>query len=177
MSNPFDLTSSGPMPGMIDARRPLDDPDRESPAVELQTLIWGVLTDDARLMTLANGVYDFVPEPRRDIAGEENRPWGAMQGYVSFGPLDVTNDDAECIMAGQYTFQLDCWSRQKNSLHCRRMVDRIRTLLNNTAYPIADNAMVGMTIEAWRWMRDPDGLTTHGMVSVRAFVEDGGEDD
>ena len=68
-----------------------------SPAGDLQRAIYQALTGDPYLMTLINGVYDFVPEARPDIAGRELDPWGSVEAYVSFGPLDALNDSAECI--------------------------------------------------------------------------------
>jgi hypothetical protein len=145
----------------------------ESPAVELQGLIYAVLTGDAAMMALIHDVYDFVPEPRPDLAGETDRPWGSMQGYISFGPLDVINDDSECLVSGLYTFQLDVWSRQRNSLHCRRIIDRARALFDQQSFDLPTNALVGTTIKHWRQFRDPDGLTTHGIISLETTIEDG----
>jgi hypothetical protein len=144
-----------------------------SPGGDLQRAIYQALTGDPYLMTLINGVYDFVPEARPDIAGRELDPWGTVEAYVSFGPMDALNDGAECITSGAYTLQLDAWSRQKTSVHCRRIVDQIRRLLDGTTFETTTgNAIVGLTIEAWREMRDPDGLTTHGIVSVQGSIED-----
>jgi hypothetical protein len=140
---------------------PLNPP--ASPGRELQRALYEALTDDAYLMTLIAGVYDFVPE---------KDPFGSVQGYVSFGPLDVVNDNSECIEAGLYTWQLDVWSRQRNSMHCRDVVDQIRRILDGSNFDLPDNAAAGTTIEAWRFMRDPDGLTTHGIVSVQLTIED-----
>jgi hypothetical protein len=144
-----------------------------SPGADLQRAIFEALTGDAYMMTLVNGVYDFVPAARADIAGREADPWGAVQGYISFGPMDVTNDNAECLESGHYTVQLDAWSRQKTSVHCRKIVDQVRRILDGTSFDLpTGNALVGLTIEAWRFMRDPDGLTTHGVVSVQGSIED-----
>ena len=157
-----------------DIRTPVDpaNPPASSGA-DLQRAVYEALTEDPYLMTLINGVYDFVPEARPDVPGRDKDPWGDVQGYISFGPMDATNDSAECIESGLYTLQLDAWSRQRNSVHCRRIVDQVRRILDNLTVDVpGGNALVGFTIEAWRFMRDPDGLTTHGILSVQTSIED-----
>lgn len=135
----------------------------ESVQVELQKAIYAALTSSAAVMALCDAVYDFVPE----------KPWsGPHNAYVSFGPAQTLNDDSECITGDEAFLQLDCWSRDKNSLSCKRLVDAVKAVLNNVTLPFDDNAMVGMSVEGTRIMRDPDGLTTHGIVSVTAFVEE-----
>jgi hypothetical protein len=167
MSEPTNIIS-GAAPDLMRERAAV-----ESPAVELQGLVYETLTGDAAMMALIYDVYDFVPEPRPDLSGEQDRPWGTMQGYISFGPLDVVNDDSECIMAGVYTFQLDVWSRQRNSMHCRRIMDRVRMLFDQQRFDLPTNALAGTTIEHWRQYRDPDGHTSHGVISLQATIEDG----
>lgn len=138
-----------------------------SPQAELQKLIYETLIADAQVMAQANDVFDPVP-PLPFNAFDA----GTKNGYISFGPTQVVNDDAECITAGEHNFQIDCWSRDVGFPHCKRMVDAVARALNNKELDLTDNAFVGMTIENRQVFRDPDGLTSHGVVSVRVFIEE-----
>lgn len=134
-----------------------------SPQAELQKLIYDVLIADADVMAQADAIYDAVPPD----------PWGgAHNGYVSFGPSDVIDDDAECITGGQHTFQIDCWSRQVGSPHCKRLVDAVSAALHEQPLTLTDNALVEIYITLRQVLRDPDGLTTHGIIQVTALVEE-----
>lgn len=139
-----------------------------SPQAELQKLIYLTLSADAGVMALANDVYDPVPPlPFNPFAID------TKNGYVSFGPTQVVNDDADCITAGEHYFQIDCWSREVGFPHVKRMVDAVAVALNDRQdLELNDNALVGITVENRQVLRDPDGLTSHGILSVRAWIEE-----
>jgi hypothetical protein len=137
-----------------------------SPQAELQKLLFEQMTGNATLMALANGVYDFVPpDPFETLSGTVN-------GYITFGPTQVLNDDSECIIGQEHMVQIDCWSRQKNTVHCKRMVDTVASIFNEKSFPMVDNALVGITVQDRRVFADPDGLTTHGMLTLMVYVEE-----
>lgn len=139
-----------------------------SPQAELQKLIYETLVGDSGVMALANDVFEPVPPKPFDpyAAGSKN-------GYVSFGPTQVINDDADCITAGEHYFQIDCWSRDVGFPHVKRMVDAVAVALNDRQdLSLNDNALVGITVENRQVFRDPDGLTSHGVLSIRAWIEE-----
>lgn len=133
-----------------------------SAQAELQKLILDTLTADTAVMGMVNGIYDNVPD----------NPWGTKQQYVSFGPSDVVEDDADCIIGGDHSFQVDCWSRRVGKVHCRRLVDAVKKALHEIEAELADNALVEMRVTFRRVFDDPDGLTKHGVVTVRALIEE-----
>ena len=133
---------------------------------ELQKLLFDTLTGNAALMALADAVYDFVPPDPFD-------PWGAKKGYVSFGASDVFNEDAECLTESTHTVQIDCWSRQVGSVHCKRMVDAVYVALHgNSSLVLSVNALLETQVILRQVFRDPDGLTTHGVLQVQAMIEE-----
>ncbi|NMG39887.1 DUF3168 domain-containing protein [Chelativorans sp. ZYF759] len=133
-----------------------------SASAELQKLILDTLTADTEVMAEVNGIYDRVPE----------KPWGTANQYISFGPSDVVEDDAECIVGGEHTFQIDCWSRRVGMVHCRRLVDRVKAALHEKDLELAENALVQIRVTFRRILGDPDPLTTHGVVTVQALIEE-----
>jgi hypothetical protein len=134
--------------------------------IELQKLLYDTLSGDTAVMTLADKVYDAVPP-------EPFNPFGPKKAYITFGASDVFNEDAECLILSTHTVQIDCWSRQVGSLHCKRMVDAVYAVLHgNSSLDLSSNALVEMQVVLRQVFRDPDGLTTHGVLQVQAEIEE-----
>lgn len=129
---------------------------------ELHKLIYDQLKGAAAVMALVNGIYDDVPADA----------WGEKLGYVSFGPSYGVEDDADCIIGSEFTRQLDCWSRRPGSVHCEEMVDAVKRALHDQPLELSVNALVSLRVVLTRVFRDPDGETTHGVVQLRALVEE-----
>jgi hypothetical protein len=132
-----------------------------SPSVELQKLIFDRLVADP-------GVHAVVGDRIY-----ENPPEGATFPYVSFGPSDVIEDDAECITGRVETIQIDCWARQDAQISpVKALSDAVKSALHLFAGDMTTHALVEMRVVAMRAFMDPDGLTAHGVVTVEAMVEE-----
>jgi uncharacterized protein DUF3168 len=133
---------------------------------ELQKLLYDTLTGDANVMALVDGVYDRIPpNPFKEKGGQN--------AYISFGAADVVNEDAECLIESLHTVQIDCWSRQVGSVHCKRIVDAVYAVLHeNSSLELSANALVGTQIILRQVFGDPDGLTTHGVIQLQAQIEE-----
>jgi len=135
-------------------------------SIELQKLLFDTLKGDTAVMALAEDVYDAVPPDPFD-------PWGAKKAYISFGPEDAYNEDAECQTNSVHTVQIDCWSRQVGSVHCKRMVDAVYAVLHdNSSLALSQNALQQIQVVLRQVLRDPDGLTTHGVLQVQAMIQE-----
>lgn len=133
-----------------------------SPSTELQTLLYATLKADIGVMALVDGVYDSVP----------TSAFGAKSAYISFGPHDVIDDGSDCIESGEHTFQLDCWSRAVGQTACKNIVDAVKVALHERDLVLTNNALVEIRVTMRRVFKDPDGLTSHGVVMVSAIVEE-----
>ncbi|MBZ9888125.1 DUF3168 domain-containing protein [Mesorhizobium sp. BR1-1-3] len=133
-----------------------------SPSTELQGLLYSTLKADLGVMALVDGVYDNVP----------TTAFGTKKAYISFGPHDVVDDGADCIESGEHTFQLDCWSRAVGQVACKDIVDAVKVALHERELTLTNNALVEIRVIMRRVFRDPDGLTSHGVVMVQAIVEE-----
>lgn len=129
---------------------------------ELQRLYYTTLTSTPAIMALANGVYDKIP----------TAPFGTKTAYISFGPTDSSEDDADCISGQTITTQIDVWSRSVGSLEAKTLTDLVRKALHRKSLALSDNALVDTSVETTRVFRDPDGITTHGVITVSALVEE-----
>ncbi|MGX9144979.1 DUF3168 domain-containing protein [Mesorhizobium sp. 128a] len=137
-----------------------------SPALDLQDLILNALKADALLTAMINGVWDQPPPSTTAFADPKS-------AYVSFGPHDYAEDDEGCIVSGTHTFQLDVWSRSVGFPVCKQIGDRIKAVLHEANFDIpTENALVEIRVPSMRYVRDPDGLTSHGIVTVTALIEE-----
>lgn len=134
-----------------------------SPSLELQQLLYSTLHDDFAISSLVNGVYDIV-QP-----GAFAEP---KLAYISFGPHDYVPDDADCIIGGEHTFQIDVWSRGIGYPKCKEIADLVKAKLHESNIELPINALASITVDSVRFLRDADGLTSRSIITVRALVEE-----
>ncbi|NRP70609.1 hypothetical protein ILFOPFJJ_01490 [Ensifer psoraleae] len=141
-----------------------------SSAAELQKLYYDTLKADSAIMALAYGVYDRVPEKPFgpvDAAGNTEKT-----AYIVLGETDDVEDDAECITGLEKNTTIHVWSRAVGKVECKRLVDLVRKALHRRPLALTENALVDIWVDTTRVFSDPDGLSTHGVVQVRAVVEE-----
>lgn len=131
-----------------------------SPSLELQKALVADLKAQTSISNLVGGrVYDNVPA-------------SPQFPYVSFGPEDHSNEDAESLRAQTVFLQMDIWSREPSSEQCRNILDALKRRIEGNQITISANAVVGEAyIERERVFRDPDGRTWHGVLSIQFDVE------
>lgn len=130
------------------------------PDLELQGLIVNRLKSDSAVANLVGPrVFDTVP---RDAAFP----------YITYGPSDTLEEDADCIEGHAVTVQLHSWSRAVGYPECKRINDAMRACLHDIdGLTLAENALVFLLHRHTQTLRDPDGLTNHGILSFDAFIE------
>jgi hypothetical protein len=132
-----------------------------TPSVDLQTLIFNRLVASAAVGALvADRIYD-------------NAPLDAEYPYLSFGPSDTVEADAEGITARIETVQIDCWARGNARIRpAKELADVVKKALHLYEGEMADHALVEMRVTLTRCFMDADGLTGHGVVQVSCIVEE-----
>lgn len=133
-----------------------------APPFEIQTFLVARLKSDTSVMALVNGIYDVPPTD----------PWGAKKAYISFGPTDVIPDDADCVVGETHTVQIDIWSRSVGMPECKKICAAVKRCLHDADAAFAENALVEIECTLYRTMRDPDGLTNHGVMQFEFKIED-----
>ena len=96
--------------------------------------------------------------------------------HRSLGPFDVTPEVADEYEGGDITFQIDGWSRGSGALVASIEIMQIGRLIHGALHEQTltldeDQRMVALTVEQVRYSRDPDGITEHAIVTVRARTE------
>ena len=132
-----------------------------SVSAELQKLVIDTLKADSAVSAIVGtDVYDHAPS---------SNPFPR----ITMGASDATPDDADCVNGQEVNLQVDCWSRDDGNLHpCRALVDAAREALHEANVSLPDPyALVSIRVPLTRVAQDPDGITAHGIVNVRALVE------
>jgi hypothetical protein len=133
-----------------------------SPQAELQKALFGRLSATPSVMALIDGVHDRV----------DASAFRGKQAYISFGSSDVVDDDAECIIAGEHTLQLDVWCRRVGLVECKKIVDEVKSTLHEADIELATLGLVEVRCVLRRVFTDPDGLTGHGVLQFSATIEE-----
>lgn len=130
-----------------------------SPSYELQAMVTARLKAFAGLSAMVGArVYDNVPP-------------NATFPYVSWGPEQAIEDDAECITGLNVSIQIDAWSRSVGLGEAKKIAEQVRLALHDHETELTDNALVLIDHTSTQFLRDPDGLTNHAVVEFSAFIE------
>lgn len=134
------------------------------PVYELKAAIIARLKADAIVAAfVGNRVYDRPP------VGTVASP------YISMGPWDATQDDAECIEGLEITGQIDVWSWGANeafgSAEASKLSGAVRRALHEAELVLGVNALATLTHRITRYQRESDGATNRAIVSITASVE------
>lgn len=109
-------------------------------------------------------VYDTVP---RDTNGNIT----ATFPYVSLGEATVTYNGADCYDGSDSSFDIHVWSRAPGFPECKRIADAIRTEFNLAEFNITDHTLELLELERAQYLRDPDGITRHAVLTFRALTQ------
>jgi hypothetical protein len=89
--------------------------------------------------------------------------------YVSFGSEQVLDDGNTCDDGWEVFSDIHVWSRAVGYVEAKQLVadvvDRI-----NTISAIGGHALISVVVEDTRMLRDPDGLTSHGIVAAKFII-------
>ena len=126
----------------------------------LQKAIVARLRSDAGVEAIVDDrIYDNVP------------PDPAFP-YLSLGPEQSLPDRASCGYDGSdITLQIDAWSRQPGFAEAKRAAEAVRRALIDAPLELDGHRLVDIALESISTVRDPDGLTSHAVVTMRALTE------
>ncbi|MBC7154493.1 MAG: DUF3168 domain-containing protein [Rhodobacteraceae bacterium] len=143
-----------------------------APESELQKAIYDALKGSAAVMAQVSDVYDDTR--LSDAQKAAGAPWGAEDGYISFGPESTVADDHDCIAIDEITVQLDVWSRRVGRLHCKQVCHAVRQALKDVTLTLPTHGHLTTDLVLQRILPDPDDAITHGVMQFTAHVEEVG---
>jgi len=93
--------------------------------------------------------------------------------YIELGSSQMIPDDAECVAGETHIQTIHVWINSDRSLGtCRAVVGQLYRNLHNGDMALEAGDLVMMRVETTRVMRDRDGITAHGVISLEVWAED-----
>lgn len=129
---------------------------------ELGVAIYAALSGDATLSSLLGGagrVFDTVPS-------------GTPAPYVVIG--EETASDAGRTLAAdaqEHTLTIHVWTEEKSSKPCKQIAARVRAILHGNPPALSAGTCTNLRCEFKETMRDPDGVSWHGVLRFRAATQ------
>jgi hypothetical protein len=127
-------------------------------AFALQTAIYAKLTGDSTLTdTLGVSIYDDIPE-------------NASFPYIQMGQDSISEYDVKDADGSQTTMTLHIWSQYKGAKETKNILDKLHDLLHDSDLTVSGYNFVNCRFEFADILRDPDGVTRHGVIRFRAVT-------
>lgn len=104
----------------------------------------------------------------------DNAPVGEPHPYLTLGPAQEVDDSADCIDGSECYQQIDIWTQVGGSqLSAKEICGAVRKAIRESDMELADPyALVLIDVTSWSVIGDPDEKIAHGIVNVRALVEE-----
>jgi Protein of unknown function (DUF3168) len=100
----------------------------------------------------------------------DNVPFNAAFPYISIGPDQTLPSRADCIDGDEITIQFDGWSRMPSFTEAKRISEAVRRCLNGAPLVLNGYALIDLWLDSSQTLRDPDGLTSHAVITFRALT-------
>jgi len=123
----------------------------------LQSSIYSALNVSAITTTLACGVYDEVIE-------------GNSYPFITLGEETAIDYSTNNLVGAETTINIHVWSRYKGSKQTKQILDKIHDLLHDVSLTVSGVNLINLRFEYSDIMRDPDGITRHGVMRFRAIT-------
>lgn len=132
------------------------------PSLELQGAIVAVLAADTAVKALIGNTVRINPP--------QSTTWPGS--YIEIGEGQEIADLAECVDGSEVYFNIHIWSRVDRSFaDVKKIAATIWDALSGATITLTENHFVLMEREGQQFMRDPDGQTLHGVLTIRALTE------
>ena len=130
------------------------------PSLQLQKAIVAALKSDVNVAAIVAGrIYDAVPG-------------GAVKPYLSFGPFQLLPEHGDCLDGGEAFITLDGWAAGPDTVAVKQLGTAVARALDLAPIVLdGGQRLVEMSIEQTQYLRDPDGITAHAVITVHAWTE------
>jgi Protein of unknown function (DUF3168) len=103
----------------------------------------------------------------------ERAPQNVTFPFLQIGDIQTVEDGAECLDATEVTVTLHIWSRAVGSVEGRTLAAACRTALHEWLPDLSASGFrcVEHMHRTSRVMADPDGITSHGVLTFRLLID------
>ena len=124
----------------------------------LQSSIYSALNNDSNLTgTLGATIFDDVPE-------------NSAYPYIVLGEDTANEYDTKDVKGSTSSLTIHVWSEYKGSKETKQIMDRVHDLLHDSNLSVSGYNLINLRFEFSDIMRDPDGITRHGVMRFRAVL-------
>jgi hypothetical protein len=123
----------------------------------LQSAIYTALNVNAITATLVCGVYDEVVE-------------GNTYPFITLGEETTIDYSTNNETGSETTINIHIWSRYKGSKQTKEIMDKVHDLLHDVNLSVTGFSLINLRFEYSDILRDPDGITRHGVMRFRAII-------
>ena len=124
---------------------------------QLQSAIYTALNVPAITTTLVCGVYDEVIE-------------GNSYPFITLGEETAIDYSTNNLVGAETTINIHIWSRYKGSKQTKEIMDKVHDLLHDVSLTVSGVNLINLRFEYSDILRDPDGITRHGVMRFRAIT-------
>ena len=125
---------------------------------QLQTAMYTALSNDNTLTnTLGATIADDVPH-------------GTTYPFIEIGEVRASDYSTKDLVGGDLVVECHLWSQYKGSKEVKQMMDRVHDLLHDSNLSVTGFNLVNLRFEFSDIVRDPDGVTRHGVMRFRAII-------
>jgi hypothetical protein len=101
----------------------------------------------------------------------DRAPDGVRFPHVEIGTVASIPFDGQALRGMDALMQIDVWSRRTGAVQCRQIMAAIKNALHFQPLTLDAGALVMMRVSALRDMRDPDGVTVHGVIDLQILTD------
>lgn len=99
-------------------------------------------------------------------------PTNAPFPYVEYGESQVLRDDVTCLKANLIYVKIHVWSQYSGGFkELKEVINEVVEALDDAPLVLPSHRLVSLTRQDTRHFKDPDEVTTHGVVEFVARVE------
>ncbi len=124
---------------------------------ELQQTIFTALNVSALTETLNCAILDDVPS-------------NCVYPFIQLGEETTVDYSTKLLDGGETTINIHIWSQYKGSKECKQIMDKVHDLLHDSSLSITGFNLINLRFEYSDIMRDPDGVTRHGVMRFRSII-------
>lgn len=112
---------------------------------------------------------------RSQVSGVSNRvfdrvPADVVFPYIELGEFQTLDDGAQCHDGQEVYVTLHVWSRAVGQVEVKTIGAAVRGALHEAELTLAGWQFLEIAHQDTRYLKDPDGLTSHAVLTFRALT-------
>jgi hypothetical protein len=133
--------------------------------LEIQAAIYAALVADAGVGALVGDkIYDAAYDP----ATATGTP---VPPYITIGAVSAIPMDGTLLRGMEHLFDVHVWSEKPGAVECRQIMAAVYGALHWADLTLSAGTAVFCRMTSRRDFADPDGVTTHGVVTFEIITD------